>query len=121
MAFSLDIPSDATPSFALAAGPDGYPGGLEWRVRLSFLVSVPRKQSRGPGHSLVGVSASHADNDNKLYAATTSLAPVHRNPEARDGDEALVVGKTEVMDVEIPVKVLAGNTAFLVKPSVYVV
>ncbi|KAL7416950.1 Rgp1-domain-containing protein [Mrakia frigida] len=51
--FSLDIPSPGTaggagiaPSFVLRAGEgeDIKAGGVEWKIRLSFLVSVPPKQ-----------------------------------------------------------------------------
>ncbi|EIW69679.1 hypothetical protein TREMEDRAFT_71708 [Tremella mesenterica DSM 1558] len=38
---ALDIPSDATPSFSLSAGSDGRLGGMEWRLKVSLLVSVP--------------------------------------------------------------------------------
>jgi RAB6A-GEF complex partner protein 2 len=45
--FSLDIPPDSTPAFGivLPAGPDNAPseGGLEWRVRLCFLVAASRE------------------------------------------------------------------------------
>ena len=57
--FSLDIPADATPSFDFVAPPssrqeDGnkgtsaVKGGLEWRVRLRFLVAVSPPNARSP-------------------------------------------------------------------------
>ena len=130
LAFSLDIPSDATPDFSLAAGPDGLKGGLEWKVRLAFLVSVPSRRSRRslekgssaqrsdraesmlemPPTTVQG--KSKIDQDNRLFTAAPTLAPVLAEP-ARPS-------KTEVMSVEIPVRVLAGNTAFVVNPTVSV-
>ncbi|KAK4688655.1 RAB6A-GEF complex partner protein 2, partial [Tremellales sp. Uapishka_1] len=105
LSFGLDIPSDATPAFSLAAGEEGSNGGLEWRIRLSFLVSVPARK-RGMAHSLV------KDEAKGVYVATASLSPVV-------GDhEGYKEAKTEVVDCEVPVKVLAGNTAFVVRPSV---
>lgn len=86
IAFSLDVPSEATPGFRLAAG-DGGVGGLEWRVRFSFL--VPTKQVE----TLRG-----RDSDNRCYAVG-------------QGSE------TSVVDCEIPIQVLAGTTAYIVKPT----
>lgn len=260
MAFSLDIPSDgsATPGFGITAadsndaesvdrnGPGsgaghsgrGYPGGVEWRVRLAFLVASPsplgrassgnarqsisgdrlrpsRDESRNtsqtpsgvnaqaPRHSesrsrseynqhqidqeqrnhgehprhhhtavasnpdrheavhLLPLTGNASDGDNELYAASTSLAPllpimevrrVKRLPsgtstietpqrkgsadlrvkpqqESKSGTgtptETVQIGweemLCEVVECEIPIKVLAGNTAFIVRPSVYTV
>lgn len=70
------------------------------------------------------------EGDNRLYTATQGLEPIYK--ERRDGSRGRhashghggpggQVGKTEVIDCEIPIKVLAGNTAFLVKPSVHVI
>jgi hypothetical protein len=181
----LDIPSDATPAFSLAAGPDGFKGGLEWRVRLAFLVSVPPKKRHrksqsggtsggagvsgvlggasaktaqaglkgsspvvhlvpregpGPGHGHShghgqgqGQGQSKADGDNRYFAASEALAPLTPTPleGGKDGkgsgttDGGGKVGweemRTETMECEVPVKVLAGNTAFLVRPSVHIV
>lgn len=58
---------------------------------------------------------SGGEGDNRLYAATQGLEPVYKDGGAGGA------GKTEVIDCEIPVKVLAGNTAFLVKPTVHIV
>lgn len=182
LAFSLDIPSDATPAFSLAAGPDGFKGGLEWRVRLAFLVSVPPKKrhrksqsggaSGGAGASgiLGGASAKpaqgglkgsspvvhlvpregqgsghthghghghgqgKADGDNRYFAASEALTPLMPLEVGKDGkgsgpspkrsnggEVAWEEMRTETMECEVPVKVLAGNTAFLVRPSVHIV
>ncbi|KAJ1310699.1 hypothetical protein OPQ81_009224 [Rhizoctonia solani] len=58
-AFSLDIPSDGTPTFVLRAGEAagrGVEGGLQWRVRMALVVCMtPAAQARylepdGPGN-----------------------------------------------------------------------
>ncbi|WVQ98723.1 hypothetical protein IAU59_005854 [Kwoniella sp. CBS 9459] len=166
LAFSLDIPSDATPAFSLAAG-EGGKGGLEWKVKLQFVVAVPphahgdshrRNQSleysRGEKQqatsslavSLLPLPRTGHDNDNRFYTASTTLAPlmlVHGDTDAPNGTDHIdmkhnITGqgapmgngsgpkrwmemKTELVECEVPVKVLAGNTAFVVRPSVWVI
>ncbi|KAK8869820.1 hypothetical protein IAR55_000388 [Kwoniella newhampshirensis] len=161
IAFSLDIPSDATPAFTLAAG-EGGKGGLEWRVKLSFTVAVPphhhhHRQSNGQGtkrptkginengggqerekknvavHLLPSSSNGSHDADNKYYSASTSMSPLlpisgvsqGRTDIAGQGQgektREWYEMRTEVVECEVPVKVLAGNTAFVVRPSVWVV
>ena len=140
MAVSLDIPSDATPAFSLAAGPGGKKGGVEWRVRLAFLVAVPASRRnrksidgrRGPrksvdGHAgptsvhLLPDSGPHAtrdDKDNSFYAASPGLAPLVPVPHSKDQSGQIMWEelKTELVECEIPIRVLAGNTAFVVRP-----
>ncbi|OCF35443.1 hypothetical protein I316_02995 [Kwoniella heveanensis BCC8398] len=185
LAFSLDIPSDATPAFSLAAG-EGDKGGLEWKVKLQFVVAVPpahsvahdtthrrkgssnftrggqsdekqqqqqrqrqRQQSSSTAVSLLPSPRSGIDHDHRFYSASTTLAPLvpvtgsatatHNgsNTDYTDAKQAVarldVVGggaggttrwvemKTELVECEVPVKVLAGNTAFVVRPSVWVI
>jgi hypothetical protein len=135
MPFSLDIPSDATPAFSLMAGEDGKAGGLEWRVRLSFLVAVPpRRKSasvdhrrstsarpRSPVKATTPVPASVAhllptdgDSDNAPYTSAPTLVPF-----MQEGNADFVEARTEMVECEVPVSVLAGNTAFVVRPGVY--
>jgi hypothetical protein len=147
--FALDIPSDATPAFALAAGKGpGEHGGLEWRVRLAFLVALPPKrghahahpQSHGHGHkhspSTVPAPApvatvpvtpgtaggvvhllpsERSDADNVSFSAAPGLVPF-----MHDGAD-FVEARAETVECEVPVSVLAGNTAFVVRPSNFVV
>jgi hypothetical protein len=83
-------------------------------VRLAFLVTVPPKT--GPGERSSPIVASAQEGDNAFYTASTTLAP--GIPAGQDGgSEAL---HTETMECEIPVRVLPGNTAFKVRPAVYV-
>lgn len=110
LALSLDIPSDATPAFSLAAGPGGH-GGLQWRVRLVFLVASPNGDGAGR-HEAVHLAPNHTDSDNTAYTALDALTPVlQHHKEWRD----MVV---ETVECDVPVTVLAGNTAFLVRPSI---
>ncbi|WWD15907.1 hypothetical protein CI109_100331 [Kwoniella shandongensis] len=159
IAFSLDIPSDATPAFSLAAGQGGK-GGLEWRVKLSFTVAVPPHQHQHhskqtqmrngqqgrkslsdrdrdgkkrneavhllPSSSLS--STTSGDTDNKFYSASETMSPLlpYPSPGGGQGEKMMRGGgwhemRTEVVECEVPVKVLAGNTAFVVRPSVYVI
>ena len=144
LAFSLDIPSDVTPGFSLAAGPEGEKGGLEWRIRLAMLVTVPRRRHRqsldrdaGSGDAvasatyLLAVPSARGDRDNTVYTASTSLAPVmpsHRKArEQESGGERISEleewreMETETIECQVPIRVLAGNTAFLVRPTIQVV
>ncbi|WVR05250.1 hypothetical protein IAU60_002262 [Kwoniella sp. DSM 27419] len=164
LAFSLDIPSDATPDFRLTAG-EGDEGGLNWKVRLQFVVAVPPSaHCRRNGHSrrsesgtrekpdangmgrpqstnLLPLPRAPNDTDHTFYAASTTLSPMlpvsaadsdHRSykddtshPKGRltpeGGGRKWQEMKTEVVECEVPVKVLAGNTAFVVRPSVWTV
>lgn len=129
LSFSLDVPSDSTPDFAITAGGEGLQGGLQWRLRIAFLVSTPhRKHKHGHenehGHDvpvhLLPLPESSNDPDNTLYAASTGLAPL--TPVVEGGQQvAWEEMKVETVECEVPIKVLAGNTAFVVRPSTYVI
>lgn len=132
-AFSLDIPSDATPGFSLSAG-EGKRGGLEWRVRIAFLVasgpkrkSVDRRSRDGLSHanqdaperpmakpaSSLHLTPTEGDSDNAIYSAASSLVPLIKQP------GGWAEAKAATVECEVPVQVLAGNTAFVVRPSVF--
>ena len=139
LAFSLDIPSDVTPAFSLAAGAGGLNGGLEWRVRLAFLVATPPSGYRrhptprqvdekihGEGQHqsvhLLPSAVSIGNEDDLFFAASTGLCPllpVQVGDEGADGGRDEM--EAETVECEVPINVLAGNTAFVVRPSVYVV
>ncbi|KAG8951556.1 hypothetical protein FRC04_005842 [Tulasnella sp. 424] len=84
--FMLDIPSDASPGFRVAVDPSGDPrhqgtGGLEWRVRMCFLVAVgspPTPSDNG----FVKASTRHLIRDGPIgdwgssWKATPTLAPL---------------------------------------------
>lgn len=137
--FSLDIPSEGTPAFSVSAGEEGAEGGLEWRIRLTFLVAM------GPGRrraraSMDGQSAQRAaedsraempvhllpsqgDQDNRVYSATEGLAPLVRCSVGDKGRPKAEWAETklETVECEVPIRVLASNTAFVVRPNVFVV
>jgi hypothetical protein len=121
LSFSLDIPSDSTPDFHITAGHEGFKGGLEWKVRISFLVADPHHtHSHSQATHLLPLPDSVNDNDNKLYAASTGLSPLL--PIKEHGKQvAWEEMKVETVECEVPIKVLAGNTAFVVRPSVHVI
>lgn len=76
--FSLDIPSDASPSFQVQIGddePKGMPGGLVWRVRLCLLVAVA-SQADGELKSLV--RDGRAGEWGTPYRALPTIAPMER-------------------------------------------
>jgi len=84
--FALDIPSDASPGFAMSVGGEGG-GGLEWRVRICFLVGD------GDGRlDLVG-------GDGEWGVSRV----------AGDGDR---LGKLETVECEVPIIVLPAHTVF---------
>lgn len=156
LAFSLDIPSDATPAFNLAAG-EGEKGGLQWKLKLNFTVGVPpRDWKRKTGESnlksesdvdtkgtmkcsgvhLLPIQRSRNidEGDNIFYSASTGITPMiprHRqNASSTSGSKSDVKNeeavnwyesRTESVECEVPVRVLAGSTAFLVRPLVYTV
>lgn len=118
LSFSLDIPSDSTPDFHITAGNDGLKGGLEWKLRISFLVAIPHRKS-APVH-LLPLPDNINDDDNIFYAASTGLSPLV--PIKEHGEQvAWEEMKVETVECEVPIKVLAGNTAFVVRPSVHII
>lgn len=133
LSFSLDIPSDSTPDFAITAG-DGKRGGLQWKLRISFLVSAPNQhhnhkhrdhhrqhndKEQTPVH-LLPLPETSNDPDNTLYAASTGLSPLL--PVNEGGKQvAWEEMKVETVECEVPIKVLAGNTAFVVRPTTFIV
>lgn len=98
--FSLDIPSDATPSFQCGCSQDGSmgssgrpehgPGGLEWKVRLCLLVSVASPYAR-EGYD--GIRMKHLIVDGErgewgsAWRATKGIAPL-QNIDTRKADAA---------------------------------
>ena len=85
-AFSLDIPSDASPAFQVQLGgaghkPSALTGGLLWRVRLSLLVAVAAETSQ---ISADGVRFKQLAQDGPAgewgtpYKAYPSIAPKER-------------------------------------------
>lgn len=74
--FSLDIPPDSTPTFGivLPVGPDDAlsEGGLEWKVRLCFLVAVPR----GDGDIRRMCKDGRAGEWGASWKATDGVAPL---------------------------------------------
>lgn len=129
LSFSLDIPSDSTPDFAITAGDERHRGGLQWRLRIAFLVSTPKRPHRHHHHHngeqpspvhLLPLPETANDPDNSLYAASTGLPPLV--PVIEDGKQvAWEEMKVETVECEVPIKVLAGNTAFVVRPSIYII
>lgn len=134
LSFSLDIPSDATPGFSVMAANDGHPGGLQWKVKLSFLVLQPRahtKQSSG-AHALRHVESqseiapAEEDLDNEYIIAPGHLTSSRLNSDLlsnRPGQAAQAPGKSgaDMVECVVPVRVIAGNTSFLVKPATFTV
>lgn len=130
LSFSLDIPSDATPDFGIMAGQEGRRGGVEWRLRIAFLVAVSRR-SRHKSHGqdvekldivshLLPLPEGTNDSDNTFYAASTGLSPVR--PIIQDGEQiAWEECKVETVECEVPLRVIPGNTAFIVRPSVHTI
>lgn len=121
LSFSLDIPSDSTPDFSIAAGEEGHKGGLQWRLRIAFLVSTPTRHHMHdrPLH-LIPLPDTSNDADNTHYAASTGLSPLV--PVIEHGKQvAWEEMKVETVECEVSIKVLAGNTAFVVRPSTYII
>ena len=82
---------------------------------------VPRAEEAVERHHsvhLVPVPASTADDDNRFFSASTSLSPLLTSSLENEEGTRLEM-KSETVGCEVPVRVLAGNTAFVVRPSVY--
>ncbi|WVO13923.1 hypothetical protein L204_101548 [Cryptococcus depauperatus] len=142
LAFTLDIPSDATPAFNLAAG-EGEAGGLKWKIKMSFSVAIvphsmrtsntnSKNEWRKPGYVHLTPTSDINVGDNTFYSAAPTIKPLipifaqPKNSSSNKWEELRSPVewrdlKIEVIECEVPVKVLAGNTAFLVRPSVYAV
>jgi hypothetical protein len=84
--FALDIPSDASPGFAVDVGRDGG-GGLEWRVRICFLV--------GDGDARLDLVGGDGE-----WGVSKA---------AGDGEG---LGKLETVECEVPIIVLPAHTVF---------
>ncbi|PCH33197.1 Rgp1-domain-containing protein [Wolfiporia cocos MD-104 SS10] len=93
--FSLDIPPDASPAFAVDVdGAAGTPGGLEWKVRLCLLVAVAAPTAReGPD----GVRLRHLVRDGRAgdwgvsWGAARTIAPSER-PDVRAAEATPTMG-----------------------------
>jgi len=87
--FSLDIPSDASPSLQVHIGddqPKGIPGsvgGLVWRVRLCLLVAVASESSQGVLLKSL-VRDGRAGEWGIPYRASPTIAPMERVKEQED-------------------------------------
>ena len=58
--------------------------------------------------------------DEQVFSASTSLSPVVHEHRREKGGGWRELG-TEKIECEVPIRVLAGNTAFLVRPTVQAV
>lgn len=128
LSFNLDIPVDATPGFAFDAKEgdetgtgEEEVGGVEWRIRLAFLVTSPLDRSK----PIQGLVPSGKCADNRFFTSTTSLAPLTTVRGPQQGDERVhdwQEAGTETVECEIPIKVLPGDiSAIRAKASVHVV
>ena len=82
--FNLDIPSDASPGFRVGIedSDSGADGGLEWKVRMTFLVAMGGEDGSGTRHLVrdgLGGEWGHS------WKATPSLAPLSRGGTAIGG------------------------------------
>jgi RAB6A-GEF complex partner protein 2 len=75
--FTLDIPSDASPCFRVGIEDSDYPpdGGLDWKVRMTFLVAMGGEDGSGTRHLLRDGAGGEWGNS---WKATPSLAPLSR-------------------------------------------
>ncbi|KAL4069146.1 Rgp1-domain-containing protein [Scleroderma citrinum] len=84
--FSLDIPSDGSPSFQIQIGDDakgipGSVGGLVWRVRLCLLVAIASESSQVDGNGVCMKSLIRdgpAGEWGTPYRASPTIAPMER-------------------------------------------
>lgn len=113
------------------AANDGKEGGLQWNVKLTLLVwSVPI--SKGHHHKTSSISSikssmsnappeepqvyTSPDGEVEFRTAPIMLAEGTGNVDPHDNGVGLT-GRLDSVECVIPIKVIAGNTAFLVKPT----
>ncbi|ELU40813.1 Rgp1 domain-containing protein [Rhizoctonia solani AG-1 IA] len=134
-AFSLDIPSDGTPTFVLrtgeSAGRGTIEGGLQWRVRMALVVCMaPAGRVRylepdGPGNDwgeawkASGDPAPLGPVDPKAPpAATEGWGSFFRGwtgdeePANQESDEGWARLRPETIECELPIAVFPGSTAY---------
>ncbi|KAF8741646.1 Rgp1 protein, partial [Rhizoctonia solani] len=134
-AFSLDIPSDGTPTFVLrtgeSAGRGTIEGGLQWRVRMALVVCMaPAGRVRylepdGPGNDwgeawkASGDPAPLGPIDPKAPPATTEgWGSFFRGwtgdeePANQESDEGWARLRPETIECELPIAVFPGSTAY---------
>ncbi|CAE6532862.1 unnamed protein product [Rhizoctonia solani] len=133
-AFSLDIPSDGTPTFVLRAGETagrGVEGGLQWRVRMALVVCmVPSARARyleldGPANDwgqawrACGDSAPMGPADPKAPPASgEGWGAFFRGwtgdeePASQEPAEDWTRLKPETLECELPIAVFPGSTAY---------
>ena len=80
--------------------------------------SQPREDGFYQLSHLLPVPTFLGESDNQVFAASTGLNPLLP---PHDGDERWQETKSETVECEVPIRVLAGNTAFVVHPTVHVV
>ncbi|EUC65684.1 Rgp1-domain protein [Rhizoctonia solani AG-3 Rhs1AP] len=133
-AFSLDIPSDGTPTFVLRAGEaagKGIEGGLQWRVRMALVVCMsPTAQARylesdGPGNDwgkawrATGEAAPMGPVDSKAPPTTgEGWGAFFRGwtgdeePASQEANEGWARLRPETVECELPIAVFPGSTAY---------
>ncbi|CAE6432200.1 unnamed protein product [Rhizoctonia solani] len=133
-AFSLDIPSDGTPTFVLRAGETagrGVEGGLQWRVRMALVVCmVPSARARyleldGPANDwgqawrACGDAAPVGPADPKAPPASgEGWGAFFRGwtgdeePASQEPAEDWTRLKPETLECELPIAVFPGSTAY---------
>ncbi|CCO33369.1 hypothetical protein BN14_07444 [Rhizoctonia solani AG-1 IB] len=134
-AFSLDIPSDGTPTFVLrtgeSAGRGAIEGGLQWRVRMALVVCMtPAARARyleldGPGNDWG--EAWHVPGDPAPLGPVDPKAPPtttegwgsffrgwtgDEEPTVQEPDEGWTRLRPETIECELPISVFPGSTAY---------
>lgn len=138
--FSLDLDAPASalgsilsPSFHLRAGEPAAaarPGGLHWKVHVSFLVSAPsRSQPKSvdvidqsaPDHMLAADAPPAGDQTHEVFRPTPSIAPVVRlQVRDQDGKEGEIWQemRTEVVECDVDLAMFAPSRLGLAALSV---
>ncbi|CAE6464201.1 unnamed protein product [Rhizoctonia solani] len=134
-AFSLDIPSDDTPTFVLrtgdSAGRGVTEGGLQWRVRMALVVCMaPAARARyldpdGPGNDWG--EAWHASGDLAPLGPVDPKVPPtttegwgsffrgwtgDEEPTSQESEEGWARLRPETIECELPIAVFPGSTAY---------
>jgi len=112
--FVLDVPADVTPSFEVNAANSDRAGGLQWQLRLAFLIGY-REATKAP------TPHHHAGDKTSTMPRNAEGLEVYRSAPAllaRDGAD-LVLGppgrsiesphtRTDTLDCIVPLRVIPG-------------
>jgi hypothetical protein len=123
--FTLDVPPDVTPSFEVNAANSDRAGGLQWQLRMAFLIGYREATKGAPGRDLnVDKTAATSHKNERLEVYRSAPALLARNgadlvpgPPGRSMDSPH--SRTETLDCMVPLRIIPGISNTRPSPSVF--